>query len=52
LKEQSKRHLDTVLWRMKLMIKRNKQSRFLATFYPIMFLAAAIGMSSGALKGT
>ena len=52
LKEQSKRHLDTVLWRNLTMIKRNKHAKVFAIAYPIMFLAAAIGISLSQLKGT
>ena len=52
LKEQSKRHLDTVTWRNLLMIKRNTQVKIFAIAYPILLLVAAIVMFASILKGT
>ena len=44
LKEQSKRHLDTIIWRSKTNIKRDKGSILYATLYPIAFLGMAVGL--------
>ena len=46
LSEQSKRHLDTILWRFKTLVKRDKKTLFFALCYPIMFLGMGIGLGS------
>ena len=49
LSKQSKRHLDTIIWRSKTNIKRDKGSLIYVILYPIAFLGMAIGLG-GALN--
>ena len=50
LSKQSKRHLDTIIWRSKTNIKRDKGSLLYIILYPAAFFAMAIGLG-GALNG-
>ena len=49
LSKQSKRHLDTIVWRSKTNIKRDKGSLLYVILYPLAFLGMAIGLG-GALN--
>ena len=42
LKEQSKRHLSTIIWRFRTIVKRDKVSVIYAFMFPIMFIMMSI----------
>ena len=42
LKEQSKRHLKTIIWRFSTLFKRDKISVIYAIAFPIMFTVVSI----------
>ena len=51
LGKQSKRHLDTIIWRSKTNIKRDKGSLIYIIVYPLAFIGMAIGLGGALNKG-